>query len=150
MTQLAGHSPFLKTRCKFYVSGVTLVPGTNAVKANLSAVARGDRNAEWAVATPSGSMELYINNPVAAEKWESFMRESRASGKQPEVFIDIYTSTDGWPGDGHKFREADIPEGVYGHGACGECGQRQDAKMYEWSEEAKRSVETDKLVHPNG
>lgn len=138
------------TRAKFYVTGLTLLPGANAgVKVSLSAVSRGDRNASWATATPSGMMEMTINNPGAVAWWDQFMRSARDTGKQPELFIDIYPSTDGWPGDGHAFRLADIAEGVYGHGSCGECGMAKDAETFEYDPVLQKSVPNG-LAHPNG
>lgn len=141
----------MSTRAKFYVSGLTLLPGKDAgIKLNLQAVCRGDRNNQWANATPSGSMEMLIQNPAAVAWWEGFMRSSRETGKQPELFIDIYPATDGWPGDGHKFREAEPSATGYGKGTCGECGMAADAKLWTWSEADHRSIETGELVHPNG
>lgn len=120
----------MRTRAKFYVTGLTMLPGTAAIKVTLSAVSRGDRNTSWAQATPSGIMEMHINNPLAVEAWEQFMRAARETGRQPEVFLDIYPSTDGWPGDGHLFREADFEPGTYGHGKCGECGLDKDGPAH--------------------
>lgn len=132
------------TRAKFYVSGVELQPGTQGVKVNLQAVSRGDRNASWSTATPSGSMQMTINNPPAAEWWENFMRASRATGRSPEVFIDIYPATDGWPGDGHAFRAGEGKEGtIYGPANCGECGCPKDATI-------NHPDGTSDPVHPNG
>lgn len=135
----------MKTRAKFYVSGVTLLPGQSGVKATLSAVARGDRNASWAAASPEGSMTLTINNPAAAKQWEDFMQESRRTGKQPEVFIDIFAATDGWAGDGHLFRPGEGSDGtIYAPRYCGECGLEQGSTMRDAAGEEPR------LVHPNG
>lgn len=141
----------MKTRAKFYISGLTLLPGaTGAIQVALQAVSRGDRNASWATATPSGSLTMTINNPAAAQWWDDFMRAARATGKQPEMFIDIEPATDGWPGDGHAYRPSAVTEGNYGHGTCGECGTSLDAKLWEWDKDKGRSVESENLAHPNG
>lgn len=137
-------------RAKFYIAGVTLLPGTSGVKLDLSAVSRGDRNAEWATATPIGSVSMTINNPGAAQQVEDFMQAARRTNRQPELFLDISPSTDGWPGDGHLFRLADIPEGIYGHGNCGECGLPKDGELTEWDPVARDSVKTGKQYHPQG
>lgn len=131
----------MSTRAKFYVTGLTLLPGKDAgVTLNLAAVGRGDRNADWAAATPSGNMQMTINNPKAVEWWESFMQTARSTGKQPELFIDIYPSADGWPGDGHPFRAGEGNPGTcYGPDYCGECGLRLD-----------QSVAHGEKAHPNG
>ena len=138
------------TRAKMYVSGLTLLPGKDAgIKLNLSAVGRGDRNAGWASATPMGSMEMTIQNPAAVAWWEDFMRAARTTGRSPELFIDIKPSEDGWPGDGHAFRLADVPEHHYGYGKCGECGLGKDDKLMEYDETVGRAVERG-LAHPIG
>lgn len=139
----------MRLRAKFYITGLTLLPGNNGVKLDLSAVSRGDRNAEWATATPTGTMSMVINNPAAAQQAEDFMQAARRSGKQPEVFVDLNPSEDGWPGDGHKFRLADIPKGIYGHGMCGECGLGPDADNTSWDQETQKPVVLGK-AHPNG
>lgn len=142
--------PALHLRGKVYLSGLTLLPGQDAgVKADFMFVSRGDRNASWAKATPIGSLSMTINNPVAAQRLEEFMQAARRTGKQPELYLDLTPSEDGWPGDGHKFREADIPEGVYGHGTCGECSHGKDAMLTAWDPEARKNVETGP-AHPNG
>lgn len=139
----------MHTRAKFYISGLTLLPGKDSgVKVNLSAVSRGDRNAEWATATPCGSMEMTINNPAAAKVWQDFMEQARNTGKSPEVFIDIKPSDDGWAGDGHQFRLADVAEGIYGHGSCGECGLPKDGFVTEYDPVARKSVTTETPYHP--
>lgn len=128
------------TRAKFYVTGLTLLPGKDSgIQVAMSAVSRGDRNAGWAKATPVGNLTMTINNPAAVEWWEAFMRSARDTGKSPELFIDIAPSTDGWPGDGHEFRLSEIEEGNYGHGNCGECGLPKDSVR-----------EDEPPYHPNG
>lgn len=140
----------MRTQCKFYVSGLTLLPGKDAgISLALNAVSRGDRNAEWARATPVGTMNMTVNNPVAAKIWEEFMQTARATGKQPELFIDIYPSEDGWPGDGHAFRMSEIPEGVYGHGTCGECSMGKDDDVTQYDYETRKHNPIGK-AHPNG
>jgi hypothetical protein len=143
------------TRAKFYVTGLTLLPPGQGCRLNLSAVCRGERNRDFATATPSGSMEMMIQNPAAVQWWEDFVNTARATGKQPELFIDIYPSEDGWPGDGHKFTPSGGEPGtIYGPDKCAECGMLQDAtfaERYEWNEETKRSEPVNPgPVHPNG
>jgi hypothetical protein len=140
----------VKTRAKFYVSSLELLPGQPGIKVHLRAVGRGDRNASWAAASPEGEMHMTVNNPAAAVQWEAFMQESRATGKAPEVFIDIYAATDGWAGDGHRFR-AGVGESGTSFDAryCGECGTTIDAKVTQWDAEQGKHVEVG-LAHPNG
>lgn len=131
----------MKTRAKFYLSALELLPSQPGIRVTLRAVSRGDRNASWAAASPDGTMTMTINNPAAAQQWEDFMQESRRTGKQPEVFIDIYTATDGWAGDGHKFRPGEGDEGtIYAARYCGECGRAVDDKI----------DQEGTLAHPNG
>ena len=140
----------MTTRAKFYVSGLTLLPGQDAgIELNLTAVCRGDRNSSWAAATPSGTMKMVVQNPTAVAWWDRFMREARETGKQPEVFIDIYPATDGWAGDGHKFVEGVPSHTGYGKDTCGECGSTRDGDTYEYDPEQRRSVPSGK-AHPNG
>lgn len=140
----------MHTRAKFYIAGLTLLPGKDAgITVTLNAVGRGDRNSKWATATPCGNITMTINNPAAAATWQAFMETARATGKQPELFVDIKPSDDGWPGDGHVFRLADIPEGVYGHNGCGECGNYKDADHMEYDPALGKTVVVGK-VHPNG
>lgn len=129
----------LNTRAKFFISKVTLLPGTQGVLVEATAVSRGDRNANWSTATPSGTLTMTVNNPVAADQYIEFMRESRTTGKNPEVFLDIYPSEDGWAGDGHEYRESEILPGNYGSDACGICGFKKDQKLGGGAES-----------HPNG
>jgi hypothetical protein len=138
------------TRAKFYVTGLTLLPGQDAgVKVDFSAVSRGDRNAGWAAATPIGSMTMTIQNPIAVQWWEEFMRSARTTGKSPELYVDIAPSEDGWPGDGHAFRLGDFPETHYAHGKCGECGLGKDDDLTEYDQVTRKSTIVGK-VHPNG
>ena len=128
-----------------------MLPGKAAgVKLTMSAVARGDRNAEWAVATPMGNLTMTINNPVAAQHWIDFMMSARDTGKQHEFFLDLGPSTDGWPGDGHAFRLSEnISEGTYGFGKCGECGMGKDDDLMEYDQTVGKSVAVGK-AHPAG
>lgn len=147
----------MTTRAKFYVSGLELLPGQGAgVRLKLQAVSRGDRNSDWATATPSGSMEMMIQNPRAVAWWEEFVQASRRTGKQPELYVDIAPSEDGWPGDGHAFSPSTGDPGtIYGPDKCAECGLTKDQELadYEWSDKEHRSVKVDSSVrpsHPNG
>ena len=85
----------------------------------------------------------WVINDASGRSWY------RETGKQPEVFIDIYPATDGWAGDGHKFREAVPSHTGYGKDTCGECGSPLDGDTYEYDPEQRRSVPSGK-AHPNG
>lgn len=138
------------TRAKFYLSALTLLPGKDSgIRLEFRAVARGDRNASWAKATPDGTLTMTVNNPAAVEWWDRFMRSARDTGKSPEVFLDIAPSDDGWPGDGHLFRLSSSAEGEYGHGMCAECGQAKDADTWAYDEKLRKSVPAGK-AHPAG
>lgn len=127
-------------RAKFHISGVELLPGKDAgVKVTAQAVSRGDRNANWSKATPSGNLTMIVNNPPAADWFVQLIETSRRTGKYPELFIDIEAASDGYPGDGHRFREADVPDDNYIKGNCGECGLPKDPPR-----------EGEQPYHPNG
>ena len=140
----------MRLRAKFYVTSLELLPGKDAgVKLNLGAVSRGDRNTQWATATPVGQLTMTINNPAAAHAAEEFMQAARTTGKQPEVYINIAPSEDGWPGDGHTFRLGDWPEGHYAYGKCGDCGLGKDDTLVEYEPSLGKNIERGP-AHPNG
>jgi hypothetical protein len=58
----------MAVQARFYVSELTYqAHDPQAAKLKLSAVVRGPENAAWASATPSGTIEMYVNNPKAAQ-----------------------------------------------------------------------------------
>lgn len=105
-------------RAKFYVSEVTRsahAPGQ--AKITLNAVSRGDGNARWSSATPSGNIVLQITNTDAVD----------ALVLGQEYFIDFTPARAHQnPADGHAFRAADVPAGHYNSGKCGECSFSKD------------------------
>lgn len=111
----------MTVRGKFYVKAITLTPHNDGGRVELEAVSRGSRNADWASATPSGSISMYVSNPAAFAFFENVLR-LRDGQKHPEVFVDFTVSTDGVFGDGHAFVANDLPETHYQHGKCAECG----------------------------
>lgn len=125
-------------RAKFNIAKIELSPGNQGGKVVLQAVSRGERNADWASATPSGTIEMTVNNPAGFQWFLDRLQAQREAGRYPEVWVDFSDSMDGWPGDGHKFRLADVPETHYQHGKCGECGFPKVAEY------------DGKQTHPNG
>lgn len=125
-------------RGKFNISEIVLSPGNQGGRVTLQAVSRGERNADWASATPSGTITMQVNNPDGFKWFEDRLRAQREAGRYPEVFVDFSDSVDGWPGDGHKYQEADVPDGHYVAGKCGACGFQLETE-YE-----------SKPAHPNG
>lgn len=130
----------MNVRAKFFVRKCELDAHNKGGKVILSAVSRGDRNAEWAKASPAGTIEMQIDNAPAFEWFFEMVKAAQGTDYKPEVFVDFTAATDGFPGDGHTFRLADVPADHYLAGKCGECGVDKDAK---WG-----SDET--LAHPNG
>lgn len=127
-----------QVRAKFNISSIQLTPGNGGGQVVLSAVSRGDRNADWAEATPSGTITMQVNNPDGFKWFLDLLQQQRESGRYPEVFVDFSDSVDGWPGDGHSFRKSDAPAGHYTANSCGACGFALDATYAE------------KPAHPNG
>jgi hypothetical protein len=118
----------MSIRAKFYVAECTMTPGNGGGgKVKLSAVSRGSRNADWASATPSGTIEMFVNNPKAFDWFVGVLKGAEGTGIYPEVFIDFNVSTDGLLGDGHAFVAAELPENHYLHGKCAECGSVEEA-----------------------
>jgi hypothetical protein len=69
----------MTVQAKFYVVGVT--PGIQASEATvpathvrLEAVTTGDGNQDWAKYTPSGHIQMVINNPEAAAQFQPGQR----------------------------------------------------------------------------
>jgi len=134
----------MSVRAKFYVSSIEVTPGYGGGKVNLQAATRGARNTDWASATPSGSMEMQVNNPDAFAFFMGLVERPRrdANGNQlhPEVFITIEAAQDGIAGDGHPYEESEGQPGTAYHQVCAACGQRRDDKV--WGTEVP--------AHPNG
>jgi hypothetical protein len=135
---------------KFYIAEVTKFPGGGG-RVKLSAASRGARNAEWASATPAGSMELTINNEPALDFYAVLVERARASGSAipPEVMIQMVPADDGLPGDGHDFEPIDLP-GHYNHGRCAACGLGKDDLVNAQGYFARESDEDTRPAHPNG
>jgi hypothetical protein len=69
---------------------------------------------------PYLSFAMQIENPPAfAWHWDKFRTTDRG------FEMVIVPSFDGYPGDGHTFRESAYPVGYSGHGTCGECGRAE-------------------------
>lgn len=117
----------MTVRAKFNISSIKLTPG-NGGEVVLSAVSRGARNADWASATPNGTITMQVNNPAGLQWFLDRLNAQRESGRYPEVFVDFSDSVDGWPGDGHEYQESDAPAGHYVAGKCSACGYAKDAE----------------------
>lgn len=113
----------MSVRAKMYVAEKTEYAANNG-KVVLRAVARGDHNATWAAATPTGTMELNINNRPAFD----------ALKIGAEYLVTFEEAAPPELADGHEFRLADVPDNHYLAGKCGECGMLQGDH-----EEPKRS-----------
>lgn len=112
-----------QVRARFYVSETKRTAYSNGVGGVvvLNAVSRGDKNAQWASATPSGKVEMTINNPSA------FAIFDEALGKDVDITFTVDTPIVK-PGDGHAFRQTELEAGVWGGGPgyCGECSQKHE------------------------
>jgi hypothetical protein len=136
----------MSVRAKFYVAEVAQTPGAPGGRVKLQACSRGARNAQWASATPGGSMEMFINNQPAFDYFAGLVGAAK-SGYQPEVFITIETASDGFPGDGHAYEEADVPSNHYGANKCAACGFPKEGQV-EYGPTGK--LDTPVTAHPNG
>lgn len=108
-------------RAKFYVAEITRFPGpaeTAGGKVRCSPVSRGAVNASFASATPSGSIELVVQNPAALARYDDWRERRR------EFYVD-FTEYTPEPGDGHAFvlTEGDAH---YNRGKCVECGGAEE------------------------
>jgi hypothetical protein len=112
----------MPVQARFYVAQIvkSAYAGTSGGgEVKLQAVSRGDQNAAWAAATPSGTVSMHVNNPEAA-KWF----EDRLGTDVAITFEEAAIRT---PDDGHPFRPANVPAHHYLHGMCGECAGAQKA-----------------------
>lgn len=102
---------------RFYVSLIEKSAYAHNNKVTLTAVSRGDQNRQWASATPSGTVTMTINNESAAAWFEALLGKDVAVTftAVPVLAVD----------DGHAYRKADVPDGHYMSGMCGDCGQRK-------------------------
>lgn len=55
---------------RFYVEQLTKHAGMAYISVKLRASTKGDENKSWAKYTPSGTLEMAINNPTAAAWFE--------------------------------------------------------------------------------
>jgi hypothetical protein len=119
-------APTNAVQARFHLRSIERYPGNPGGKVVLSAVSRGDRNATWAAATPSGELTMQVNNPEGFAWFQSLL-DAVDTGeiRYPEVDIVMTVSNLAVPGDGHPFRVAVVPDGHYMTGKCGECGLEQ-------------------------
>ncbi len=116
----------MTVRAKFYISELTQYPGAAGGKVKLGAATRGARNADWASATPSGTLELNINNPAAFDFFVDLLARSKDLGFAPEVDIIMSASGDMEPHAFEPFERANH----YVNGRCAACGGDQDAPLH--------------------
>jgi len=108
---------------RFHISEITLTPNMKGGKVTLKPVSRGDRNAKWAEATPSGELSMYVSD-LSGFQWFFDLLEASKKGevRYPEVDIVMTVSNQAEPADGHPFREPAYGPGTYYSDKCGECG----------------------------
>lgn len=114
------NTPETSVEARFYVAEVTRFPGTGG-KAVLRAVSRGDQNAQWASATPVGTLELTINNGPALDELDAW-RQAKADVAIVMTAVKVLT-----PGDGHPFRQSQGESSYVRPGVCGDCGMPHPA-----------------------
>lgn len=108
----------MSVRAKFYVRSVEMYAADNG-KVNLSPATRGADNASWASATPSGMVELTINNPAAFGWFAGLL------GK--EVFIDFTVADPDLINPAKHAFEAFVNPSHYLNGKCRFCSMAQEA-----------------------
>lgn len=115
--------PTSGVRARFYLASVTRFPGQPGGEVKLQAVSRGDRNAGWATATPSGTITMMVNDP-GGFAWFVQLLEAKQAGtvRYPEVDLLMTVADQVSLGDGHAFTLANVKPDHYLHGKCGLCG----------------------------
>lgn len=113
----------MSVKAKFYVTGAEHAPGADPEhmqgSVKLQAVCRGASNAQWASATPSGSLQMYINNPPAF-RWFHDRIGKEISLTLEDALTDPAT---------HEFVEPDpiAKQSSWMADTCGECGHPREA-----------------------
>lgn len=76
----------MAVQARFYVTDVDYQAyDPQAAKLKLSAVVRGPENAAWAAATPSGTIEMFVSNPDAAQ----WFRDRQLAKEDIAITFDI-------------------------------------------------------------
>jgi len=76
----------MAVEARFYVSDMKFAAhAPEAAQLKLSAVVRGPENAAWAAATPSGTIEMYVNNPKAAQ----WFRDRQLAREDISLIFDV-------------------------------------------------------------
>ena len=105
-------------KAKFFVTGAEHSTGTDPEHmqgtVKLRAVCRGASNAQWAAATPSGDLQMYISNPPAF-RWFHDRVSKEVSLTIEDALMDPAT---------HEFVEPDpiAKDASWMADTCGECG----------------------------
>ena len=109
----------MSVKAKFFVQGAEHSTGADPENmqgsVKLQAVCRGASNAQWASATPSGQLTMYITNPPAFRYFHDRI------GKEVSLTIDDAKNDPAT----HDFVEPDpIAEDIsWMKDTCGECGK---------------------------
>ena len=111
----------MSVRAKFFVQKVTRQAGNVGGEVVLSAATRGAGNADWASATPSGTITMQVNNPAAFAQFEKAITNE---WPPPEVYVDFEFLTPAMPEDGHPYVAS--PEGHYNAPNCSECARPKE------------------------
>lgn len=111
----------MSVKAKFYIKSISAYAVGNGSVA-LAPATRGAENASWAAATPSGSIEMTINNTSA---WDWF-RDNLGR----EVYIDFTLAPDFTDPKSHEFVLFDQPD-HYNNGRCLHCSLGEDVHTVE-------------------
>ena len=116
----------MTVKAKFYVSEVAMYPGQDGGHVTLQPSTRGAINAEWAAATPSGKIEMHINNAAAFKHFADAVADSAA----PEFVITFERTTEAdYP---HFFVPFTMPD-HWQDGRCSVCGDDEEAELHDRS-----------------
>lgn len=107
----------MSVRAKFFVKTTSAYAVGNG-SVELAPATRGAENAQWAAATPSGTVQLTINNPPAFQWFVDRLGR--------EVYIDFTEAPDFTDPKTHDFVLFE-QEGHYANGNCVHCSQPEAA-----------------------
>lgn len=108
----------MSVRAKFFVQSVSAYATGNG-SVVLAPATRGSENKQWASATPSGKIELTINNPKAWEWYRDHLSE--------EVYVDFSLVPENLTDPAkHRFVE-ETDQSHYNRGRCVHCSMEPAA-----------------------
>ena len=85
----------MAVKAKFFINSITTSPASGGGQVSLSAVSRGERNKDWALYTPSGTLTMSIKAGPAFDFFQQIVADKQAGTiAYPEVYLTIERATE--------------------------------------------------------